>query len=334
MMNAREKVMAGVVGALAGLLAVGFGARLLFIKPLRDLDRQIAGVRDKLAKVQQDRRNSFMAEDRLKAAARRTFAETVDQASEVSAELLTRQILAAGLAESGFSRLPVGPRKLRGASEIGWNVQGEGSLSNVINLLYILDTSPWLHRTENLAVSIGETPGSVHVRFAYLTLVIDPPMGVIHSNLSRPFALHAPERRQLDNIAMRDLLRPYLKPLPVAPTPAVTSSGKRGGPPGPENYRVVSLSEWGGQPEVHVRDLAAQKTSRYKAGDQVAGGTLVMIDYRPMPDPANSMLQSFSRLILKLDQEYWAIERGRTFADKHKLTDSQLPPELANTNTR
>ncbi len=331
-MNRREKVIAGMVCALAGLFAVGFGARLLFIKPLRDLDRQIAGVRDKLAKIQDERRACFMAEDRLKAAARRTFAETIDQASAISAELLTRQILAAGLAESDFSRLPSGPRKLRGASEIGWNVQGEGSLANVVNLLYILDTSAWLHRTENLTVSMGESPGSVHVRFSYLTLVLDPPMGVTHSNLSRSFALEAPERRQLDNIATRDLLRPYLKPPPASPAPVAAAPGKRGGPPGPENYRVVSLSEWEGQPEAHVRDLAAQKTARYKPGDQVAGGTLVMIDYRPMPDPSNPMLQSFSRLILKLDQEYWAIERGRTFADKHKLTDSQLPPELAKTS--
>ncbi|HWI58212.1 MAG TPA: hypothetical protein VNZ22_13360 [Bacillota bacterium] len=328
-MNRREKMLLALVSGLVGLFGLGFGARLLFLKPLRDLDRRTAAVHDKLAKIQDERRAFFAAEDRLKGWARRTFAETVDQASAVSAELLTRQILTAGLVESDFSRLPLGPRKLRGASEIGWNVQGEGGLTNILNLLYSLDSAPWLHRTENLTVTMGETPGSVHVRFSYLTLVLDPPMEVTHTNVSNPLALQSPGRRQLDPIVIRDLLRPYLKAPPLAPAPAGAKvATKGGGPPGPENYRIVSLSQWEGLPEVHVRDLAAQKTSRFKPGDPMAGGTLVMIDYRPQPDPANPFLQSFSRLILKIDRDYWAIERGKTFADKYKLTDAQLPPEL------
>jgi hypothetical protein len=324
--------MVVVVCGLAGLLVVGLGVRLLFLNPLRELDRRIATARDKLAKIYDERRAYFAAEDRLKAMARRSFAETIDQASAVSAELLTRQIIASGLAESDFSRLPVGPRKLRGASEIGWNVQGEGGVSNVINLLYILDASPWLHRTDNLTISMGEKPGNLHLRLSYLTLVMDPPMEVTHSNLSQTFALESPPRRRFDNIVTRDILRPYLKQPPVSPGPVAAVRGKPG-PPGPENYRVVSLSEWEGQPEIHVRDLAAQKTSRFRPGDQVAGGTAVMIDYRPMPDPSNPFLQSFSRMILKIGREYWAIERGKTFADKYKLTDAQLPPQLARGDT-
>lgn len=327
-MNRREKLLAIVVGGLAGLLVLGFGLRQLFVKPLRDLDRQIATVNGKLAKVQEERRAYFAAEDHLKALGRKTYAETVEQASAVSAELLTRQIVAAGLLESDFSRLPLGPRKLRGASEIGWNVQGEGSLTNVVNLLYILDGSEWLHRLENLTVTPGEAPGAVHVRFSYLTLVLEPPMEVTHTNILKTFGLESAGRHQLDLIAARDLLRPYLK-LPPAPQNSVAAGapGKRSGPPGPENYRVVSLSQWEGQPEVHVLDLAAQKTSRYKPGDQLMGGTVVMIDYRSLPDPGNPILESSSRVILRIDEEYWAVERGKTFAEKHKLADAQLPSE-------
>ena len=334
-MNQREKIMAVAVGCLAGLFALIFGARLMFIKPLRDLDTRTAALRDKLARIQDERRASFAAEDRLKAIAKKTFAETVETASAVSAELLTRQITATGLAESGFSRLPLGPRRLRGASEIGWNVQGEGSLANVVNLLYVLDTGSWLHRTENLSFAAGDTPGSVRVHFSYLTLVMDPPLGVTHTNLLTPQPLDAPERSRLENIVVRDLLRPYIKappPPPPAPTPAAAAAAaaaRPGGPPGPENYRVVSLSEWDGQPEIHVRDLSAQKTSRFKVGDTLAGGTVVLIDYRPLPDPSNPLLQSYSRLILRIGQDYWAIERGKTFADKRKLTEAELPPPLA-----
>jgi hypothetical protein len=297
----------------------------LFIKPLRDIDRRTAAAREKLSQIQDQRRAYFAAEDRLKAIAGKTFGETVEQASAVSGELLTRQIIDSGLAESAFMRLPSGPRRLRGANEIGWQVQGEGPLNKVINLLFLLNSSPWLHRTENLTLSPGDSPGRVRVRFNYLTLVIYPAMGVTRTNLSAPYAVDSPQRRLFDIIAARDLMRPYIR---LAPS-EVHSSYAAGSPTGPRNYRIVSLSEWAGQPEIHVRDLAARKTMLFRPGDQLAGGTVLMVDYRPMPEPDNPMLQSFSRVILKIDQDYWAIEEGKTFADKHKLSQEQLPPPLA-----
>ncbi|MGO8698287.1 MAG: hypothetical protein ACLQVY_11285 [Limisphaerales bacterium] len=320
--------MTGIVGGMAGLFFLIVGGRVLFLKPLREIDLRTAAARAKIAKIQDERRAYFAAEDRLKALATRTFGETVEQASAVSGELLTRQIIASGLQETDFSRLPSGPRKLRGASEIGWNIQGEGSLTNVINLLFLLDSSPWLHRMENLTVVSGDSPGRVRVHFRYLTLVMDPPLQVTHTNLVAAATLDSPDRRLLDTIAARDLMRPYIKMPPSPPSPPSAATAYTG-PSGPGNYRVVSLSEWEGQPEIHVRDLAAQKTTRFKPGDKLAGGTVVMVDYRPMPEPGNPMLQSLSRIILKIDQDYWAIERGKTLADKHKLSQAELPPELA-----
>ena len=61
----------------------------------------------------------------------------------------------------------------------------------------------------------------------------------------------------------------------------------------------------------------------------MAGGTIVMIDYRPLPSPGNEVLKSFSRVIVKIGTEYWAIERGKTLAEKHRLTPTQLPAELS-----
>ena len=101
------------------------------------------------------------------------------------------------------------------------------------------------------------------------------------------------------------------------------------GTPGPETYRLVSLSEWGGESEIHVRDLTAQKTLRYKVGDSIAGGVIVLVDYRPMPTPGREHVLSGSRVILRIGNEYWAIERGGTFAQRHKLKPEQLPPGLA-----
>lgn len=54
-----------------------------------------------------------------------------------------------------------------------------------------------------------------------------------------------------------------------------------------------------------------------------------MVDYRPMPLPGNAFLQSFSRVIIKIGSEYWAIDRGQTLADRRKLSTSELPSQLA-----
>jgi hypothetical protein len=330
-MNRREKILAGAVGGLVGVFALGFGVRGLFLAPLRELDKRIALVKEKMGKAQTERRNYFVAEDRLKATARTAFGDSVDQASARSGEILTKQILAAGLEENDFTRLPVGPRKLRGASEMGWNVQGDGPLTNVVNLLFLLNHSPWLHRTENLSVSVGEAPGKVRVRFRYLTLVLEPAQDVERTNLVAALTLESPERHLLNSIVSRDLLRPYIKRPAAAPQPGQPAPlpSRPGVAPGPEVFRVVSLSEWNGEPEIHIRDLAAQKTVRYRVGDELAGGKIVLVDYRPMPVPGNSFLQSHSRLILQLGEEFWAVERGKTLADKHKLNAGQLPVQLA-----
>ncbi len=330
-MNRREKILAGSVGGVVALIVAIFGVRAVFLSPLRELDKRIALVREKTAKIQNERRNYFAAEDRLRDTVRTTYADTVDQAAARSGEILTKQILAAGLEENDFTRLPLGPRKLKGASEIGWNVQGDGRLTNVVSLLFLLNHSPWLHRTENLTVSTGDSPGLVKVRFRYLTLVIEPAPEVERTNLVSALTLESPERHLLNSIVTRDLLRPYIKrpAAPAQPGQPAPLPSKPGVAPGLEVFRVVSLSEWDGEPEIHIRDLAAQKTVRYRVGDELAGGTIVLVDYRPMPQPGNSLLQSHSRLILKLGEEFWAVERGRTLAEKRKLTETELPTQLA-----
>ena len=325
--------MAVVVLGSAALLGGALGLRAFITKPLTDLDKRIGAARERLEKINTDRRNFFTAEDRLKSLAKLAFADTVDEASALSGEALTKQILQAGLNEANFTRLPVGPRKMRGASEIGWNVQGDGPLASVVNLLFMLEQSPFLLRLDGLVLSQGDAPGHVRVRFRSLTLVMDPAPEVKREPLLAKAGLQTDERRTFDGIVARDILRPYIKRLPPPPvkgtpgTPASTPAFPPV-PPGPETFRIVSLSEWQGQPEVHVRDLTSQKTARYKPGDALAGGTIALVDYRAMPLPGASGLQSFSRVIVRVKDEFFAIERGQTLADARKLELAQLPPQL------
>ncbi|MSU60843.1 MAG: hypothetical protein EXS31_00355 [Pedosphaera sp.] len=332
-MNQREKILAAAVGGIVFIFIVGFGIRGVILKPVSEIDKRSAAIREKLDKIKAERRAYFDAEDRMKAHTLRTFADTVDQASARSGELLTKQILASGLQEAEFTRLPVGPRKLRGAQELGWSIQGDGPLADVTDLIFMLQTSPYLHRIENLSVSTGDAPGIVRVRFRYLTLVPEPAPEVQRKELASTLTLESAERHIFDGIVSRDILRPYIKRTPP-PSPESTSSSsspstKAGSAQGPEAFRIVSLSEWQGEPEIHVRDQAHQTTKRYKAGDQLAGGTVVCVDYRSMPMPGNEGLRSDSRVIVKIGSEFFAIERGKTLADKRKLTSEQLPTELA-----
>ena len=187
-----------------------------------------------MEKLKAERRAYFAAEDVVKRFTQRTFAEQIDQASAKSGEMLTKQILLSGLREADFSRLPVGPRRLRGANEIGWSIQGQGKLGDVINLLFLLQESPFVHRLENLAVSAGEAPGHVRVGFRFLTLVVDAAPAVDPISLHAKYTLESPERRLFDRIAARDLLRPYVKrapepgPLTRNPGPIRSSQFARG----------------------------------------------------------------------------------------------------------
>lgn len=326
-MNRREKILAIAVGGVLALIGAVIAGRAVFVKPLREIDKKTAVLRERLAKIQAERRAYFVAEDFVKTIAARVFSDDTDEASAKSGELLSKQILASGLREADFTRLPASPRKLQGATEIGWSIQGEGKLENIIDLLFIIQESPFVHRMENLVLTPGDAPGRVKVRFRYLTLVLEPAPVIERTEPQPQFTLDVPKRRRLDSIIARDILRPYVKrpPPPLSATPGSRPPVV----PGPESMRVVSLSEWMGQPEVHVRDLASDKTLRYKPGDVLAGGSIVMVDYRPLPMPGNETLKSFSRVILKIGSEYWAIERGRALSEKYKLTPENLPPQLA-----
>lgn len=333
-MNKRERTLLALILAVAVLAGGGFGLRYIITRPLKDLDRQIGTLRIELNKITTERRAYFSDENQVKSFTQRTFSDDTDKASARSGEMLTRLILQSGLVESDFTRLPAGPRKLRGASEIGWSIQGEGPLMQVLNLLFQLQESPYLHRIENVSVSPGEAPGRVRVRFRFLTLVIEPAPAVEWKEPAPKFTLDSPERRIYDMIVQRDILRPYIKRAPAGPAapggvvPGANLPLAAKPLPGPESLRVVSLSEWQGFPEIHVRDLPNQRTLSFRPGDPLAGGVVVMVDYRPLPVPDKPGLRSDSRVIIRIGAEYWAVERGRTLADKYKLASEQLPENL------
>jgi hypothetical protein len=326
-MNRREKILAFTVAGIMGVLLLAGGLRWIIILPVNKIDKQTGILRQKLARIKSEQRAFFDAEEQVKTWTQHSFADTVDQASAQSGEMLTQLILHSGLQEDEFTRLPVGPRKIRGASEIGWNIQGEGPLMSVVNLLFLLQESPYLRRLESVAVSPGERPGRVSVRLRYLTLVIDPAPVVDPVPMTAKYTLNSPERRAFDPIITRDLLRPYIRRPPLPPRLA-NASGHSASGISPENLQVVDLSEWQGEKEIAVLEKTTQRVVTHRVGDPLAGGVVVMVDTRPLPRPDRAGVLSYSRVIVQIGADYWAIELGQTLAEKYKLSRQQLPEKL------
>jgi hypothetical protein len=325
----REKILVGIVLGFVALFVLGFGVKGFFVKPLKDIDKQTAALREKIGKINAERREYFDAEDALKKVAQRTFADDLNQASARSGEMITKQLAVAGLNEADFTRLPVGPRRFKGGSEIGWSINGKGTLEKIVNLVFVLQNSPQVHRIENLTLTSYEKPGEIKVRFLYLTLVLEPTPEFEPIELKPKLTLESPERFVYNTILDRDILRPYIKA-----TPPPAKKGEPGAPStapaGPEALKVVSLSEWEGQPEVHILDAAQNKTTRYRPGDKLKDkanlvAEVVAVDYRALPSPRNPLLLSHSRVILKIGEEFWAVERGQSLAERRKLEPQEWP---------
>jgi hypothetical protein len=321
-MKTRETLLLRAVFCLLLVFIGPCSIKTIFVMPLKELKSQVAALQDKLRQYNQDQQAYVSAQQYLKEMAPRLFGGDADTATAEAGKMLTEQIVRLGLQESQFSRVPVGPRRLRGAQEVGWSVQGEGPLAKMIDLMFVLEQTPQAHRLENLVLSAGDTPGRIKARFRYLTLVVEVKDARPKADLQPRFTLDSPQRRFYDGIVQRDLLRPYV-PRP----PAEVTAGARPAS-SLDVLRVVSLSQWGGAPEVDICETNSMKISIFKVGDTLAGGRIVMVDYRPLPLPGKPGFVSDSRVILKVGTNYWAVERGQILSSKYPLGPEQLPAEL------
>ena len=330
-MKKREKILAGIVLGFVALFVLGFGIKGFFVKPLKAVDKQVAAIRQQIAKLNEDRRAYFAAEDSLRNVAQRTFGTDVNEASSRSGEMITKQIALAGLEQKEFTLLPVN-RKFRGGTEISWSVQGKGTLDKIVNLIFLLQNTPQVHRLESLTLTSSEKAGEIRVRLMYLTLVVEPAPDFDPIELKPKFTLESPERYAYNTILQRDILRPYIKATPETPKSDKRDGQPSSAPAGPEALKVVSLSEWEGQPEVHIRDINKNQTARYRPGDKLTDNSntvaeVVAVDYRALPSPRNPLLLSHSRVILKIGEEFWAVERGQSLAEKRKLQPQEWPAQ-------
>lgn len=325
-MNKRSRLLAfGALGA-AGLLIAGFAIRAVVLRPLRTLDDQIVQLRLRLRSLDGERKSFLAADSQIRSAAGTLFGGRAEEAEAQLGTLLSAQLLQAGLQEPDFSRVPASRRRLPGAEEIGWTVQGEGTPAQLVDFLYLLQAQPRLLRIDSLMLTPASDPRRVRIRFRCLTLVLNPASEVRPRTNLAAVTLDSPERRRYDAIIRRDLLRPFEPEEQNAVTSPSTTSDPGTGEA--SSLKLVSLSAWGVAPEAHVLDTRNQQIRILHPGDSLLDGSVATIDYRPLPAPGRAGLLSYSRLLWRFGEDYWAVENGQTLAERRRLAPEELPPAL------
>lgn len=332
MTQQREKILFFIA---VGVMALGMACILYFkmlVEPARELRRQAAATQQEIGdlELQVERGATYRA--RLSQWAAASFASDDLRASELARAHLVQLLNRARLNTASVTLTPVTGRSLKGAREIGWMVKARGPLDRVIDFLYLLQSDPRLHKLENISWLPVPKSGDVELSLKYATLVLESSAGekpaeVAAETPGGPDPLAGPARRQYALISQRDVFRPYIKRPPPPPAPQQT-------PATPIDrqtlLKVVGLPTWDGTPAVVVRDSQANATRTYKVGQQLIGGQIVMVDYRPLPRSDKPYLDSPSRVIVRIGGEHWAVELGQTLAEKRKLAATQVPAELAN----
>ena len=339
-MSKREKILATAAGLVVVIIVMAFAVSKVFLEPAARAEQQALELQDKINRVRAEKGKEDAYQARLKALASEAFGTDELRVSEQVRKVITDVLALSGLSSQNLSLKPMVGSRVPGVyREIGWSVRARGKMGQVISFLYLMSRDPHLHRLDN--VVLGMVPGStdVDVQVKYATLLLEQAKGeklaIDESPEPPPDAsvLESPERQAYNMIVMRDVFRPYIPGKPQPPPPSGEEPRRVAESPPPQKgsdsrYRVVGLPTWGGKTEVLVRDNSSGKVVNFKAGDDLGGGKVVMVDYRTLPSPKNPEILSGSRVVLRIGSEYYAVELGQSLADKRTLAERDLPPGL------
>ena len=175
--------------------------------------------------------------------------------------------------------------------------------------------------------------GEVALQVRYATLALEKATGPTAATtpIELPIAtLDTEQRRAYTVITERDLFRPYIKRRPPKPRVSVRPPPKVSRPKAAprDSFSIVGLPRWPAGEEVYVRNNRSGESRMYHIGDALAGGKIVMVDYRLLPKPDKPGLLSSSRVVLKIGEAYWAVDLGQTLTKKRRLEGQLLPRKL------
>jgi hypothetical protein len=337
-MNSREKILAAAAGIVAVFFITYLAINRVFLMPAAQRFDRANELMEEIERARAEKAKEPSYRARLKELAGRAFGTNPLRVSEQVRARLTDLLATSGLDTEHLTLKPVVGARAPGIyREVGWLIQVRGQVPRVVDFLYLVTREPHLHRIDNLIITPVRGEDEVELQAKYGTLVLEPKVvqnlktDTVEGEMTRT-ALSTPERRQYDVIASRAFFRPYVPaPKKESPPPRPPESGRPKPPPPPPprgQYRVVSLSSLGGSPEVVVRETRSGTLARYKPGEEWGGGQIALVDYRPLPDPENPEVLSTSRVVLRIDSEYYAVELGACLEQKYRLDADRLPPGL------
>lgn len=382
-MNNREKILTWVT---MGLLAVGMSYVVFYkaiIEPIGQKRTQKANV----IRQTQDLNVKISSEPihlrSLRKAKARTFGSDDLKAQAASRTFLMKAVGLARLESDRATITPLKGSRVTGGREIGWLVRVEGSISRLVDLLYLLQEDRHIHQVKNVGWRVLSKNNDLELKFSYMTLVLedipdDTPLIATsqlkditdansnifkklemkteqeliswktvqdvlaqaeevqmaeYSKLELP-SLRSRERAPYELIASRDIFRPYIKRPPPPPPPPPKVVEKKDPPPTPprldplRNLRLVGLTTWEGEPEVSVLNVKENEIRNYKVGEDFIGGEIMLVDYRMVTHPDDPLIKSPSRLIVRIKDQYWAVEIGQYLSQKRILKKTQWPVSL------
>ena len=341
-MNKREKILAAITAGIICVIVLYTLVNGLFLSPATSLDEDIRNTKRNIDKLEQTKRSMKVKTAHLKALAALTYGKDDDDVEKKTFSHLMAMLDRSGLTSEGKGVSKGNTKSSGDLRETAWRVLKGGKMEHILNLLYMLEEDPTLHRIENLSISPRERDGPFRVEFDYVALSLASRKGpqfatTRPSDIKLAIDLKSDRRKLYNVIPERDIFRRYIKyvapPKPPAvvvkkPTPRIDPPKPPAGPK--PKYRICGLPTFGGEPEVWVVN-EIDKTGavyKYKQGEKLMGWEIVMVDYRMLPDPDKPDLFSPARVIVKIDSDYWAIEGNQYVTAKRILKGSDLPPVL------
>ena len=337
-MSRRERILL----TAAGVIALGFVFHVmlnrLLLGPSGAYDHRIQDTVRQITRIKAVNKQRHVYEQKLAELAGRTFGADEWAVSEQIRNRLVNLVTHSGLSRGDFSvrSATITNRTALKGKEISRRISAGGKLEYVIDFLYLLSADPHLHRLEDVTLTPKLREGQTELSLRYATLVLPDVEAALASSrpaeLSAQDDLDSAQREQYQLIASRDMFRPYVqKKVPKKPARPKRTRPDKPQPPKPpplSRFKIIALPSWGKVQDVRVANTDSGETKLYAVGDSLAGGKIVMVDYRPVPMFDDPEIVSGSRAIIQIADEYWAVELGRKLSEKRKLTGEELPSQL------
>jgi hypothetical protein len=93
-------------------------------------------------------------------------------------------------------------------------------------------------------------------------------------------------------------------------------------------FKVVGLPSWHQTQQVIITDKSNGQVYYFKPGDEIIGGRIAMVDYRPLSRRDQPLINSSSRVIIAIGGEFYGVELGQTLAERVKVEATDLPVAL------